>query len=217
MGCAGQQDPGQRPEDSGVTTGDSGGSGDASDHSDGADDGRADAGTMSLDGACGRGIADADVGDVMVPVCTPATLQPMTAAQGPFCPYLAGAGPKGGNCAVDEYCCKPSGASRGACVAAGAGGANPCCADQTALQCEDDLQCNAGKGGLVCCGTGTVKQDPACTGTTAYFGSGFNSTKCSASCGPGTLHMCTQPTGECAAGTTCTPFKSRGGQFGACQ
>ena len=150
--------------------------------------------------------------------CKPATLHPPKTDAGPFCPFVGGVAP-GAECNIGEYCCKASGLGNGRCVAAGAGGANPCTTMETAIQCDDDVNCNGTNGGGTCCGTGTIKQDPACVGTQAYFGSGFNSTKCSAACGvgdAGALRMCSNPA-ECTSPLVCTPFKARGGQFGACQ
>ena len=175
----------------------------------GGDGGGSDGGTGS-DTGMNDGMAAAD--------CKAATLHGPKADAGPFCPFVGGVAP-GANCAIGEYCCKASGLGNGTCVAAGAGGASPCAAMTTAIQCDDDVHCNAGTGGTTCCGTGTIKQDQACVGTTAYFASGFNSTKCSASCSAGdagSLRMCTDPS-ECTAPQVCTPFKARGGQFGACQ
>lgn len=147
--------------------------------------------------------------------CKSATLHSVDAAAGPYCPFFGTA--PGSNCpigtlAAPAWCCKTS-TGDGRCVNAAA---NPCMAMEVALECDDDTNC---KDPLApkCCGVGTVKQDPTCAGTTAYFASGFNSTKCQASCAAGELQMCTSPT-ECAdaAAPTCIAFKARGGQFGAC-
>ena len=148
--------------------------------------------------------------------CKPATLHVPAADAGVYCPFSQSGGTKGGYCAVGQFCCKPSkGLSAGVCTAAGTGGASPCATTDLSLQCDDQTQCNAGNGGPACCGTGTLGQDPACVGTQAYYASGFKGTKCQATCGAGEMQMCEQPA-QCEAGT-CTAFKAKGGQFGACQ
>ena len=135
----------------------------------------------------------------------PGKLHPPKAGYSDFyCPFVS---PAKTYCKDQtEHCCEPATGSA-SCQPI----STPCATGDTDWQCDDPSGCPSGQ---QCCGTGTlvISPDPACEN----YASRFKGTHCAASCDPATeIVMCTS-TGECAGGTTCTPFTTKGNQVGGC-
>ena len=135
----------------------------------------------------------------------PSTLHPPKAGKTSlYCPF---SGTPAIYCALGQHCCEPS-SGTSTCDPI----ATPCPAGDTDWQCEDaTADCTAGQ---VCCGTGmlVINTNPQCNN----FASGFTGTHCAASCMASEIQMCTS-NGECPAGKTCQPFKTKGSSVGGCQ
>lgn len=137
----------------------------------------------------------------------PPTLHP-EAQPGVYCPFT----PTGRTiCAAGQACCIApiASAQPSSCVA---GGAACPVAGSLAWACEDALDCAGSAAGPVCCGSGAVVADATCG---FHRGTGFTGSRCAASCGAGEVVICESAT-QCAAGKTCTPFKTSGLNLGAC-
>ncbi len=129
---------------------------------------------------------------------------------GVYCPF---SGNPSITCMAYQECCE---------TPAGAGSPSTCemfgstcpVANSITWECEDPIACmgNPGAAGPVCCGQGSVQLDSNCG---YHYGSGFMGTVCAASCAAGEVTIC-ETQSECPSGTTCTPFKTKGLQIGAC-
>lgn len=129
------------------------------------------------------------------------------ATAGVFCPF---AGPMGApvTCAATEECCEPPVAS-GIASNCQTGGTSCATIGSAVWGCEETLDCTGGK---ICCAAGTVALDPVC----GFMRSAtLAASACATLCGGGEVHLCASQA-ECPGGTTCTPFKVKGLELGAC-
>jgi hypothetical protein len=144
-----------------------------------------------------------------------ATLHENDGAVGPYCPF-ADAGTIGKHCPALQECCVPhfpQDKSPQVCLAQGADCTPYFTVPEAGIpvDCEEDNQCPSGK---VCCVTmAAFGQDPGCTN---YFGSKLKGAFCVTACAAGQFHVC-QNQSECTSGTTCTPFRDDGRDWGACK
>jgi hypothetical protein len=163
------------------------------------------AGQDAVDGVTTEMAAAADAGACKhIPKLHPA-------GAGPYCPFLQ---PMGANCPVHEHCCYPAATASApkpptTCAAACAAGPST----QADFACDSATQCATGQ---VCCGLGSVEQDP--NPMCGFFGSKFDGTYCAAAatgCKTTEVHLCANDA-DCAAGKKCVAFATRGKDLGFC-
>jgi hypothetical protein len=146
----------------------------------------------------------------------PPTLHAESAA-GVYCPFSGVNGGADVTCTAGQHCCETPETSTAPSTCEAMGTACPV-AGSIDWQCEEAIDCTAsGSAGPICCGTGTPTTETACGQTWAEW-SGFTGTKCATSCASPGITVC-ETTADCAssaAGTTCTPSKADGNQFGFC-
>ena len=184
---------------SGSSSGTSGTSGGSSGTSGGSSGTSGGSSGTSGSSSGSSGDAGADCGKVP-------TLHPTDGGVGPFCPFLAGDG--GRDCPTTQTCCHADNVAPETCAA----DPNTCAVPDggATFQCDTPLQCGAG---TTCCLHGTVQSDPVCL---TLFGSKIKGTFCEATCAAGSVQICAQQS-DCPAATTCTPFSTKGHQFGYCK
>lgn len=190
-------------DDTSAPGADAGARGDAA--SDASNAGRDGAGDAGSNPGTGDGGTTADASS-----CHPPSLHAPSGTDGVFCPFSGVDGGRDLTCArVTQQCCETPNDDAGASTCQAVGSACPA-AGSTTWECEDTVDCAAGK---VCCGAVTLEQDPVC----GYFRAapGFGGTHCKASCGAGEVVVCQQQSG-CTTGT-CTPFRAAGNAVGACR
>jgi hypothetical protein len=133
-------------------------------------------------------------------------------APGVYCPFsTAGSGGKAGTCAAGQECCEPySGTST--CEAAGSTCPVVGSGSSTVWSCLEAMDCPSGQ---ICCGTGTLTEEPACGTNPAYAKvTGLKSTNCAASCGSNFILCGTNA--QCPSGQTCVATAAQGQDFGHC-
>ena len=169
-----------------------------------------DAGAM-IDTGTGEGAAPAtDSGTCEKPPKTFPETKP-----GVYCPFSAADGGPTQTCQPGQHCCEtPSGGPASTCEAMGTACPVPNSVD---WQCEEAIDCLALDAGTpVCCGAGTATTATHC-GITWPEWTAFTGTTCASSCPAPGITVCEQSS-DCTgdAGTTCTPSKASGNNFGFC-
>ncbi len=142
------------------------------------------------------------------PVCgTPPTLHPELDA-GVYCPFAAAGAI---HCNAGQECCEAPSTSTGQSTCQAIGAACPITGSLD-WQCDGPVDCAGSAAGPVCCGAGTVANDPSCN---FQRGSGFQGSHCAQSCVAGEVSLCSAATDPCASGV-CTAFKVAGVVLGTC-